>query len=112
VRNDILDGMFGRILDGTMGRGGKKVWYAGGILLFVDFLEDVFETAVVAFEDGVLGGHVQRPTPLEGELETAVCESGDGFVGVVHGKTYSSGLQLEVFINMKRDKINKRGQKR
>lgn len=27
-------------------------------ILLVDFLEDIFEATVVAFEDGVLGGHV------------------------------------------------------
>jgi len=30
-------------------------------VLFVDFLEDILETTVVTFQDGVLSGHVKRP---------------------------------------------------
>ena len=42
------------------------------LLLLVNVLEDVFEAAVVGFQDGVLGSHVQRPLLLDGVLEAAV----------------------------------------
>ena len=46
-------------------------------LRFEDLLEDVLEAAVVAFEDGVLGAHVERPLLLQGVLEAAVGEAAD-----------------------------------
>lgn len=49
----------------------------GVLLLLVNVLEDVFEAAVVGFQDGVLGAHVQRPLLLDGVLEAAVSESPD-----------------------------------
>ena len=48
------------------------------VLLFKDFLEEVFEASVVGLEDGVLGAHVQRPLLLDGVLEAAVSKSTDG----------------------------------
>lgn len=46
-------------------------------LLLVNVLEDVLEAAVVGFQDGVLGAHVQGPLLLDGVLEAAVSESPD-----------------------------------
>lgn len=47
------------------------------LLLLVNVLEDVLEAAIVGFQDGVLGAHVQRPLLLDGVLEAAVSESPD-----------------------------------
>lgn len=47
------------------------------LLLLVNVLEDVFEVAVVGFQDGVLGAQVQRPLLPDGVLEAAVSESPD-----------------------------------
>lgn len=47
------------------------------LLLLVNVLEDVFEAAIVGFQDGVLGTHVERPALLDGVLEAAVSESPD-----------------------------------
>lgn len=49
-----------------------------GFLRLKDFLEDVFETAIVGLQDGILGAHVQRPLLLDGVLEAAVSETSDG----------------------------------
>ena len=48
------------------------------------YLEDIFESAVVSLEDGVLGGHVERPLLLQGGHEGGVSKVCDGLVGVVH----------------------------
>lgn len=48
------------------------------ILLLKDILENILESAVVSFQDGVLGAHVERPFLLDGVLEAAVSEAGDG----------------------------------
>lgn len=45
--------------------------------LLKDVLEDVFESAVVGLEDGVLGAHVEGPLLANGILEAAVCEACD-----------------------------------
>lgn len=45
--------------------------------LLVDFFKDVLKSAVITFEDGVLGAHVQRPFLHDCKLETGVCETCD-----------------------------------
>lgn len=66
-----------------------------GLVLGVeDFLEDVLESTVVLLQDGVLGRHVKGHFLGDRHLETCVCESGDGRVGVVHG--HGDTLALEV----------------
>lgn len=62
----------------------------GLVLLLVDFLEDILEPAVVGLQDGVLGGQVERVLAGKGELEAAVGELLDTFVGVIHGKTHTA----------------------
>lgn len=47
------------------------------LVLLENFLEDVFEAAIIGFQDGVLGAHVQRPLLLNGILEAAVSKSPD-----------------------------------
>lgn len=50
------------ILDG-------QLYEASRVLLVVNLLEDVLESAVVELEDGVLGAHVQRVAAVQGKLE-------------------------------------------
>ena len=50
-------------------------------------LENVLESSVILLEDSVLRGHVKRIVPLESELETAVSESFDTLVSVIHSHT-------------------------
>lgn len=45
--------------------------------LFKDILEDVFKSAIVGFEDGVLCAHVQGPLLANCILEAAVCKACD-----------------------------------
>jgi hypothetical protein len=54
------------------------------VLFFVDFLENIFETAIVFFEDGVFGGHVEREATFEGKLERRMSKAFDGSIRVVH----------------------------
>lgn len=60
-------------------------------LLLIDLLEDVFEATVVLLQDGVLGAQVQRPSFGYCHLEGAVGKVPDGFIGVVHPQSYSTG---------------------
>lgn len=46
-------------------------------LLFKDILEDVFKSAVIGFENGVLCAHVQGPLLANCILEAAVCKACD-----------------------------------
>ena len=62
------------------------------VVFLVDLLEDILETTVVSLKDGVLGGHVQRPTSLKSELEARMGKSSNRLIGIVHGETYSSSL--------------------
>lgn len=48
--------------------------------LLKDFLENVLESAVVSFQDGVFSAHVERPFLLDGILEAAVSEASDGLL--------------------------------
>jgi hypothetical protein len=72
----------------------SEYYSRGGSILLVDFLENVFKAAVVFLEDGILGGEIQRPTPLESVLEGSMCKARDRFVRVVHSKTNSTGLEF------------------
>lgn len=47
------------------------------LVLLINVLEDVLEAAVIGFQDGVLGAHVQRPLLLNGVLEATVSKSPD-----------------------------------
>ena len=54
------------------------------VLFFVDILEDVLEAAVVPFQDGVLGGHVERPFLLQGLNKTGMSKVGDTLKEIVN----------------------------
>lgn len=43
--------------------------------LFKDILEDVFESAIIGFQNGVLCAHVEWPLLGDGILEAAVCKA-------------------------------------
>lgn len=64
------------------------------VLGLEDFLEDILESTVILLQDGVLGRHVKRHLLGDGHLETRVRETGDRFIGVVHG--HGDTLSLEV----------------
>lgn len=53
------------------------------VFLVVDLLEDVLESPVVGFEDGVLSAHVQRISAIKGKLEARMREASNAVVGVV-----------------------------
>ena len=63
-------------------------------LRFIYFLEEVLESAIVALEDGVLGGHVARVVAGEGVLHARVGEAVDGLVSVVHAKHDTGTLEV------------------
>lgn len=60
------------------------------VFFIIEFLEDIFESSVIFFEDGVFGGKVEGVVAVEGELEAALCEFSDALIGVVHRHAYSS----------------------
>lgn len=89
------------------------------VLALVDFFEDIFESTVVTFQDGIFRRQVQweilnapssdpplsaaRSSPLhfylfQCVLKARVSETGDRFVGVVHGQGNTAGaLEVEHF---------------
>lgn len=60
------------------------------------YLEDIFESTVVALQDGVLGGHVEGPLLLKGGHEGGVSEVGNRLVGVVHACKEQSILDTQL----------------
>ncbi len=52
-----------------------------GHSLFKDILEDVFKSAIVGFQNGVLCAHVQWPLLANSILEAAVCKACDRLLG-------------------------------
>lgn len=68
-----------------------------GLVAGVDLLEDVLEAAIVLLEDGVLGGQVEGVLTADRELEAAVGELVDRFVGVVHRQHNTGTLKLVDF---------------
>lgn len=63
----------------------------------VEGLEDVFESSVVFFKDGVFGGEVEGVVSLQSVLETRVSEGGNGFVSVVHSHSNSRSFEAVYF---------------
>ena len=63
------------------------------VLLVVDILEDVLEGSVVLLEDGVLGGHVERVSTVQGVFEATVGKVLDGLGRVVHAHGDAGALQ-------------------
>lgn len=70
------------------------------VLRVVELLEDVLETAVVFFEDGVLGAHVQRELLVERELEAGVRKARDALVRVVLGLGDTAAVLELVDLNL------------
>ena len=60
----------------------------------VDFFENVLETAVVLFENGVFGGQVQGPTFEQSLVKTGSGKASYGFFGIVHGHSHPIALVL------------------
>jgi hypothetical protein len=58
----------------------------------INLLEDVLEAAIVLLQDGVLGAHVQWQRLAQCQLETRVCESLDGLIGVVLSLGHAASL--------------------
>jgi hypothetical protein len=54
------------------------------VFLFVNFLEDILEAAIVLLKNGVLGAQIKRIVSLKSKLETGMSKLSDRFVGVVH----------------------------
>ena len=60
------------------------------IFFVIDLLENVLESTVIAFQDSVLGGEVERILSVEGILEALFSELCYALVSVVHGYSYTS----------------------
>ena len=68
------------------------------VLLIVNFLENILESAIVLFKNSVFGAQVKRVVSLQRILEAGVGELSDRFVGVVHREHHATGLKL---VNLK-----------
>jgi len=66
----------------------------GLVFLFVNFPEDILESAIVLFKNSVFGGQVERIIPLQRILEAGMCELSYRFIGVVHREHHASVLKL------------------
>ena len=65
-----------------------------GVVLLVDLLEDVLETAIVLLQDGVLGAHVQGETLHESHLEGGMGEATDRVISVVLALSNTATLEV------------------
>jgi len=65
---------------------GLEFFFVSG---FVDALEDVFESSIIFFKDGVFGSHVKWIVSVEGIFEGSVGEVLDRAVVVEHQQTNS-----------------------
>ena len=65
------------------------------VCFFIDSLEGIFEPAIVFLQNGILGCHVERIIPLQGKLETAMSETFNTLVSVVHTQANTT-LSVEV----------------
>src|SRR5215510_366157 len=59
-----------------------------------DLGEDILEAAVIDFEDGVLGGEVDRHVPGKRVVEGGTGEVADRIVEVEHGKRDAPAFEL------------------
>lgn len=66
----------------------------------VKLLEDVLEAAIVLFEDGVLGAHVQGQLLVQGQLERGVRKAHDGLVRVVLGLGNAAAVREPEDLNL------------
>jgi len=57
--------------------------------------EDVFESAIVLFEDGVFSGEIEGVFTKKSELEAGMSEFGDRFIGVVHTEADAASWEVE-----------------
>ena len=62
-----------------------------------NFLEEIFEATVVDFQDGVLGGKIDRVITLQAIVEARTRKATDGFVEVVHGQCNAGFRRFENF---------------
>src|SRR5262245_16683037 len=67
-----------------------------GLELIVEhLLEDIFETAVINLEDGVLGREIDRVVAGEAIIETGARKFADRLVEIVHGHGNTAARRLE-----------------
>lgn len=59
-------------------------------VLFKNILEDVLESSIVSFEDGVLRAEVQGEFLGDGVLEATVSKSGYRFICIVHAHRHTA----------------------
>ena len=60
-----------------------------------DFLEEILEAAVIGFEDGVLGGKVNRPAEVQTVVHAGPGEAADGVIQIVHGERHAAAGKIE-----------------
>jgi hypothetical protein len=65
-------------------------------------LEDVFETAIVLFHNGVFGGEIEGVVSFQGVLETLMGKLRDRGVQVVHGHPDPGGREIEDLVLLDR----------
>eukprot|EP00128_Syssomonas_multiformis_P014375 Colp12_sorted_trinity150504_noHs@5349 len=68
------------------------------VLLVVNLGENVTETTVILFQNGVLGAKVQRPALVESEGKAAVRKPNNRLFSVVHSKTNTAVLGVVVHL--------------
>ena len=65
--------------------------------IFVNFLENIFETSVVSFQNSIFGRHVKRPFFIERHLHRRTCKAINRFVGVIHAQRYTIAFKIVHF---------------
>ncbi len=64
----------------------------------VNLFKDIFESAIVFFQNGILGTHIQRPSLLKGHIEAASCKAFNAFICIVHAHCNTSTFELVYFM--------------
>ena len=68
-------------------------------VLFIDFSENVLETAVVFLEYRILGTQIKRIATLQSVLERRMGEIANRFVSIVHGLGDASTFKIIDSVN-------------
>ena len=64
----------------------------------INLFKNIFETAIVFFQNGIFCRKIQRPFLLQCSVETASCKTINAFIGVVHSKCYAISFEVINFM--------------